>query len=430
MSLLQLFPPSILHFLQVTGDTQRSLMSMPSSLKHTMRRMMSKGKKSERPSREDVVSFDDMNSRRTSTDSFGSVSSRTYSAHNSPPPFDGLKQASQRPTSHEHWSDGVAQDSYTYLLSKIDESNEMATNLYQRPVANSAPGTDSIRTTRRSVQPPAVTEQERTASLASPTLEFSAQVGTPYSKPRDFEGEPNASAQSTNMPDAVTEEEEEEAIQHTKREIRRLKVLDVKSITNALRLAHQAFKVGSRTLQTLHEQGDRLQNAEENLGRASIGNKDAARKFKELKQADRMVSMSDPFTKAKHERNTEIDMLAARRHDRKERDAIRAADWQAWRVSQAHVLTNVPRHQGATREDVLARAKYQFEDDSDDERMEDIIEGNIDELLAVVQGMKGIALATSAQVNHQNEGLDRTRRLADRVDDELALNQARLDRFK
>lgn len=79
---------------------------------------------------------------------------------------------------------------------------------------------------------------------------------------------------------------------------------------------------------------------------------------------------------------------------------------------------------------MLARAKYQFEDDSDDERMEDIIEGNIDELLAVVQGMKGIALATSAQVNHQNEGLDRTRRLADRVDDELALNQARLDRFK
>jgi hypothetical protein len=398
------------------------------SLNYNVRRMMSKGKQSKRPSSDNVSAASTANSHRPSLDSTGSIYSRTSSAYNSPRPSGSFEQVSQRP--HEYWSDGVEQNPYTNLHDDINVNAVMDTDLYQPPTASSAPPTDSIRTTRRSVQPPAAFAHERTSLLASPFRKPDAIIATPDGGLHGYGGKSLPSALLTTMPDAVFEDEEEENIRETKREMRRLKVLDVASTSNALRLAHQAFEVGSNTLKTLQEQGDRIQNAEDNFGRAASGNEAAARKLKELKQADRMVSIHNPFTATKNERSADAEMIALRRHDREQRDAVRAARWHAWKTGQIHRLPNVPRHRGATSQDVLARAKYQFEEDSDDERIEDIIEGNVDELMIMAQKMKGVAMATNVELHQQNEVLDRTRRLADRVDDGLAMNQARLDRFR
>lgn len=50
--------------------------------------------------------------------------------------------------------------------------------------------------------------------------------------------------------------------------------------------------------------------------------------------------------------------------------------------------------------------------------------------MIMAQKMKGVAMATNVELHQQNEALDRTRRLADRVEDGLTMNQARLDRFR
>ncbi|KAF2823156.1 hypothetical protein CC86DRAFT_257409, partial [Ophiobolus disseminans] len=125
-----------------------------------------------------------------------------------------------------------------------------------------------------------------------------------------------------------------------------IKVLDIDTTRNALVLAHQAFAVGSSTLQTLQEHGDRLQNAEDNFRGATSANDHAAQKLEELKK----------------------------------RDDVRAVKWHVWKETHIHAFASVPLCRGATELDVLARAKYQFEEDSDDEELENVIDGNIEEL--------------------------------------------------
>jgi hypothetical protein len=62
-------------------------------------------------------------------------------------------------------------------------------------------------------------------------------------------------------------------------------------------------------------------------------------------------------------------------------ESARAPSWHAWMEPRIHAFASVSIRCGATRQDVLARAKYQFEESSQDGRIEDVINGNCDELL-------------------------------------------------
>ena len=314
------------------------------------------------------------------------------------------------------------------------ENNQIAAmeiDQHRGSIATSASLADDLHTNCHTLQLPPGNGAER-ASVVAGSLR--------QSRPQSIHCRPRSTAatgsfivdiatkpQSSQKLDAIHEDEIE--IIEAKREIRWMKALDVNSTRNALFLAHQAFAVGSNTLQTLQGQSDRLHMAEDNLNRAASENKDVTRKLKELKQANQIISIANPFSTAKHKRRADAEMLATRRDDREQRDGVRAAKWHAWKETHIHMFASVPLHQGATRHDVLARAKYQFEEDSDDERLEDVIEGNIDELLVVVQGLKGLAMAAGAQLNLHSQVIDRTKALVDEVDDELASNRAKLDRF-
>ncbi|KAF2030969.1 hypothetical protein EK21DRAFT_64227 [Setomelanomma holmii] len=158
---------------------------------------------------------------------------------------------------------------------------------------------------------------------------------------------------------------DEESTANTKREFRRIKLLDVDLTDNALTIAQQAFETGSNTPNILQEQGKRLQQAEINLAQAAA------------------FDAYDPV---------------CRRSKRAQSDSARAASWHAWREANAHKFTSVPRHRGATRDDILMRAKYQFEEESDDKGIEDVIDENVDELLCAVKALKGLAIATGEEV--------------------------------
>lgn len=194
-------------------------------------------------------------------------------------------------------------------------------------------------------------------------------------------------------------------------------------------MARQAFEVGTGTLSHLQEQGDRLKNAEKNLDQAISTNKDGARKLKAPKQADRMIEVKNPFAEAKREKQSDNEMLAARRSYRNEQDRICAAGWQASKEKNIQKFTDVPRHRGATPKDIVDRAKYQFELDSDDEELEDVIEGTLDEIAGVAQQLKRLALAQGEELQQHNGRLNRLGRTADKVDDGLASNRLRVDRF-
>ena len=62
--------------------------------------------------------------------------------------------------------------------------------------------------------------------------------------------------------------------------------------------------------------------------------------------------------------------------------------------------------------------------------MEDEINGNLGILEQGMGRIKTVAVALGNEVDSQNKHLDRIGKKVDTVDDEIALNKSRLDRFK
>jgi hypothetical protein len=113
-----------------------------------------------------------------------------------------------------------------------------------------------------------------------------------------------------------------------------------------------------------------------------------------------------------------------------QRDSDRASKWQSWTAAKLHSFTSVPLHHGATSNDVLTRAKYQFEPDSKDGDLENVIEGTIGELTVAVHNLRNVAVAVDGELmDRQNDMLRRTEWVADSLDDKLASNTGKLRRF-
>jgi len=233
----------------------------------------------------------------------------------------------------------------------------------------------------------------------------------------------------------TAEEQEEEDVNGAKQEIRFIKQQDVSSTRNALRVAQQARETGRQTLERLGAQGESIHNTERNLDLASNQNRLAAEKARELKTLNRSmfaVHVSNPFTSSKRIREREEQVKSDAARDRDEREAVRKAAWDTANRQQ-EVVTGLQKG-GAARKaqagNLANRMKYQFEADSEDEEMEREIENNQEEILDTVKDLKLLAQGMGREVDAQNEHLGRIGGKVDRVDDEIAVNRSRLDRFK
>ena len=118
------------------------------------------------------------------------------------------------------------------------------------------------------------------------------------------------------------------------------------------------------------------------------------------------------------------------RSEREQRDASRTAAYSsnARQDEFARELRGAPQLQ-MNKASLAERSKYQFEADSEDEEMENEIDNNLDLLGGATGKLKGLAYAMGKEVDEQNKHIDRITGKVDRVDDEIALNRARLDRI-
>ncbi|KAI9723183.1 MAG: Meiosis-specific subunit of the t-SNARE complex [Chrysothrix sp. TS-e1954] len=232
----------------------------------------------------------------------------------------------------------------------------------------------------------------------------------------------------------TAEEEEEEEVQGTKDQVRMIKQQDVSSTRNALRIAQQAEETGRSTLERLGQQGERIHETEKNLDLASNQNRLAEDKARELKHLNRSmfaVQVNNPFTKASRKAERDQAILDQHRSEREQRDATRAAAYGSQSRQQEHQrdLRNGPG--GAQKKSNLAeRSKYQFEADSEDEAMEDEIDGNLDALHGAAGRLNQLGRAMGKEVDSQNVHIDRIAGKADKVDDHIAMNRAKLDRIR
>lgn len=211
----------------------------------------------------------------------------------------------------------------------------------------------------------------------------------------------------------TAEEEEEEEIQGIKEEMKFTKQGDIASTRNALRVAAQAEETGRETLARLGAQGERVHDTEKNLDIATIENRVAEDKAKELKSLNKSmfaVHVANPFTKAQRRRERDEKILNTHRNDRGTREDTRH---EAHQTNQRMERTfreidrdaRQPKSKG--KKNMAERAKYQFEADSEDEAMEDEIEGNLNLIHGAAGRLNGLATATGRELDEQNRHLDR-----------------------
>ncbi|OCL02056.1 hypothetical protein AOQ84DRAFT_349718 [Glonium stellatum] len=230
------------------------------------------------------------------------------------------------------------------------------------------------------------------------------------------------------------EEQEEEDVTATKQEIKFIKQQDVSSTRNALRLAQQAEETGRDTLARLGAQGERIHNTERNLDLASSQNRIAEEKARELKTLNKSMfamHVGNPFTSQARREARDAAVMDTHRKEREQRDATRQAAWESQARAQqvGRDLNGNPIRQPMNKSTLAERAKYQFEADSEDDEMENEIDANLDALHGAAKRLNGLGRAMGQEVDEQNKHIDRIIGKTDKVDDQIAMNRARLDRI-
>jgi hypothetical protein len=234
----------------------------------------------------------------------------------------------------------------------------------------------------------------------------------------------------------TAEEEEEEEVTAVKQEIRFIKQGDVSSTRNALRVAAQAEETGRNTLARLGAQSERILDTENSLDVAASQGRIAEEKARELKTLNKSmfaVHVSNPFTTNARRRDRDEKLLETHRAERNTREGTRQEAFQSnqrmertFRDIERDANKNYP----GQKKDMSERAKYQFEADSEDEAMEDEIDNNLNLLSGAAARLNGLARATGQELEEQNRHLDRIMGKSDYVDDQIAMNRARLDRIR
>ena len=206
----------------------------------------------------------------------------------------------------------------------------------------------------------------------------------------------------------TAEEEEEEDIQATKQDIRFMKQQDVSSTRNALRIAAQAEESGRSTLARLGAQGERIHNTEKNLDLAKNQNRMAQNKTRELKTLNGSmfaVHVANPFTSTSRRKARDDDIINRHQDQREQREQTRQEAFRSnQRMEQTFKEVNSKGAPGSNKAkaSLAERSKYQFEQDSEDDEMENEIESNLDALGGAAGRLNMLAKASGQEIERQN----------------------------
>lgn len=210
----------------------------------------------------------------------------------------------------------------------------------------------------------------------------------------------------------TAEEEEEEDVQAVKQDIRFMKQQDVSSTRNALRVAAQAEESGRDALTRLGAQGERIHNTERNLDLANNQNRVAEEKARELKRLNKSMfamQVSNPFTGDKRRRARDEAIHDRHQQERLQREETRLAAFRTeQRMDQAFKDINKGSANPKSKTNLAERSKYQFEQDSEDDEMENEIESNLTALHGAATRLNGLAKATGKELDIQDPHVRRT----------------------
>jgi protein transport protein SEC9 len=220
---------------------------------------------------------------------------------------------------------------------------------------------------------------------------------------------------SFNEPDLYQEyqqqaEEDDEDIEAIKQEIKFVKQDSLASTRNAIRIGLEAEEQGRHSLARLGTQSEKLSSVDRNLDVSAAHARFAEEKARELKRLNRSmfaIHVSNPFTAKSRAEKEEREIIVRHELERLEREKNRREAYEsAQRVNNALKAGTARTETGKGRSTITSRSPYSFEEDEEDVQIEKDIDANLNTLGGITSRLKGLALATQAEIEGQNERLD------------------------
>lgn len=233
--------------------------------------------------------------------------------------------------------------------------------------------------------------------------------------------------------EARQQQEEDEAVDEVKQEIRFTKQGSVQSTRNTLRMAQEAEMSGMNTIGMLGHQNNQFGNIENNLDLMYAHNHVANDKIGELKKLNRTmfaVHVGNPFNSRRRARE-KAETMKNRKIEEKmlQEERLQHVQSSTKRVEDAMNPGSEPLSTGDRykREEILKRAKkYQFEADEEDDMMEVEIDRNLDQIGQISGRLKKLALATGDEIDAQRKRLGKMEDNTDEMDIRLHMNTQRM----
>ncbi|RGB26813.1 hypothetical protein C1646_769953 [Rhizophagus diaphanus] len=219
------------------------------------------------------------------------------------------------------------------------------------------------------------------------------------------------------------QQETEEDVEEIKSQIHRVKQESVNSTLKSLQMIEQAERAGQNTLNKLGEQTHRINYTERQLDLADAHAERASEQANKLKKVNGSMfgfDVSNPFTKGKREAKELARVQAMQEEQRASRENMRVGNWE----SQQRINSALKQGQNSSsyrpgKSSQEHRGRFQFEADDEDNRMEDQLDNNLDQISAGLTRLNGMAIATGQEIRSQNETLDRVSAKTKDVDDSI-----------
>lgn len=236
------------------------------------------------------------------------------------------------------------------------------------------------------------------------------------------------------LEDMEKQRQEDEEVEGIKNQIRYTKQESVASTRNTLRMAREAEESGKNTMGMLGSQSETLYNVERNLDLAKTQDRIAKEKVSELRHYNRNIlkpNVQNPFTKSKRLREKEERI----KNDRLQSKLIQEQQRRELSNSTNRIKSSLNDREEAgdsitskyKREKYLDQAKrYQFENDSEDDEMENEIGENVDEIGKIAGRLKRMAMNQGEEIDRQNYRLRNIDEDMSELDINVHLNTTRL----
>ncbi|TPX16720.1 uncharacterized protein E0L32_003661 [Thyridium curvatum] len=279
-------------------------------------------------------------------------------------------------------------------------------------------------------------------------------------------GDPGTYGGYGEQRELTEEEREKEELRAMKNEIRQVRNESHATSNRILDRMDQIIDQAGSTLTTLAGQNERLANTEKNLDMASIHNRKAEEKTRELKHQNRSmfaVSVANPFKSKRRAEERDQKLLDQHRSDRNQREATRREAFAVEKQMEDTFrdLKEMDRRSQATSDSLTVRraannakflmpesddedgptgprngpgptsdtgAKAQFAEE--DEQIENDIDANYEKMEVGMTKIKALAIAHKEQVEHSIETIDRITAKSDAVDDGIRMNRIRLKPYE